>query len=158
MINCEIQAHIDSFRKRLKPLFRRQKVYSNLTLIQHRLLSTLRHHPDLLVLNSDKNLRPVILEREVYVRRCLTDHLLTWPYQQLSQEEADNFTSETRHLLKKFLTENSYAISEMDMTYLWRSLESVTDPYAYFYVLAKIHLEDTPNRFRLWKLTTSAPC
>ncbi|CAJ1951612.1 unnamed protein product [Cylindrotheca closterium] len=139
IINREIQARIDSFSKKLKPPFRRRTVCSNLTPIQHRLLSTLRHHPDLLVLNSDKNLGPVILEQEVYLRRCLTDHLLTRPYQQLSQEEADNFTSETRHLLKKFLTENSYPNSEMDMTYLRRSLESVTDPYAYFYVLAKIH-------------------
>lgn len=141
MKNRELQARIDSFRKRLIPLFHRRKVHSNLTPIQQQLLLTLRHNPDFIVVNSDKNLGPVILERNTYIRRCFTDHLLSddSTYDQLSPAQAAAFTSNTAVLLSRFLTDYKHAISEMDMKYLHRSLALVTDPYAYFYALAKIH-------------------
>ena len=139
MVDPEIQARVDAFHKHLLPLFHRRKVHSNLTPIQEHLLATLRHNPDFIVLNSDKNLGPVLLEREVYVQRCLTDHLLTKTYQQLSPEDAHVFTTETGRLIAKFLEDHRFAITKMDLTYLQRTLDRVTDPYAYFYALAKIH-------------------
>ncbi|CAJ1933159.1 unnamed protein product [Cylindrotheca closterium] len=139
MVDPEIQAQVNAFCKHLLPLFHCQKVHSNLTPIQQYLLTTLHHKPDFIVFNSDKNLGPVLLEREVYVQRCLTDHLLTETYQQLSPKDAHVFTTETGQLIAKFLNDNASAITKMNMTYLQKTLDRVTDSYAYFYALAKIH-------------------
>mmetsp|Transcript_13423 Transcript_13423/g.32329 ORF Transcript_13423/g.32329 Transcript_13423/m.32329 type:complete len:711 (-) Transcript_13423:1443-3575(-) len=139
MITDEIIVRTQSFRKQLTPMFRKRKVPSNLTPIQRRLLLTLRHNPDFLVLNSDKNLGPVIMERDTYVRRCLSDHLLKPTYEQLSPEAANLFISDTRSLLDTFLQMNQYYISRLDLKYLQAYLETVQDPFAYFYALAKIH-------------------
>ena len=135
-----LKARTDAFRKQITPWFYSRKAPSNLTRIQQRLLITLRHNPDFIVLNSDKNLGPVIIERETYVRRCLLDHLLVpRTYEHLSFEAAEVFTLETKDLLQSFLRDHKAYISDLDLKYLERTLAMVTDKYAYFYALAKVH-------------------
>ena len=140
-IDKEIIVRTQAFRKQLTRLFQhRKKTPSNLNPIQLRLLRTLRHHPKFLIVNSDKNLGPVVMERETYVHRCLTEHLLKPTYQHLSEEEANAFVTTTRVLLREFLQQfDAYILGRMDWKYLDRYLSSVSDPFAYFYALAKVH-------------------
>lgn len=136
-VSKEFIAREELFQRKLLPLFRKRKVPSNLTPIQRRLLASLWCNPDLLVVNSDKNLGPVLIERDTYVRRCLEDHLLKDTYKQLLPADASAFISATRSLLKRFM--EKYTFSKLDRQYLLRYYDSVKDPYAYFYALAKIH-------------------
>ena len=47
--------------------------------------------------SSDKNLGPVIMERETYIKRALSDHLLNdTNYKQLTYHEATNAITTTR--------------------------------------------------------------
>ena len=135
----EIQVRTAAFCKALRPHFRKRKALRNLSPIQEHLLRTLRNNPQFLVVPSDKNLGPVLLERDTYVRRCLTDHLLKDTYEAFTSTEATAFTDATRELLNNFERDHSAVISADDMKYLNRYRASVQDPYAYFYALVKVH-------------------
>ncbi|CAJ1935964.1 unnamed protein product [Cylindrotheca closterium] len=138
-VDNEFVARVQAFRKQLTPMFHRRQVHSNLNPIQQNLLTTLRNHPKLVVLNSDKNLGPVLMERETYVCRCLIDHLLQPTYEHLSFEAATTFISSTQDSLIEFLTLYHGYLGDDNHKYLTRSLEAVRDPFSYFYVLAKVH-------------------
>lgn len=135
----EVHTRVSEFMKALRPMFRKRRVRRNLTPIQERLLDSFTNNPDFLVVPSDKNLGPVLLERATYVRRCLDDHLLQPTYERLTKTAADQFTSETERLLGSFFSDHDPVISTSDLTYLQRYANSVKDPYAYFYALIKVH-------------------
>lgn len=135
----EVNIRISEFMKALRPMFQKRKVRRNLTPTQERLLDSFTNNPNFLVVPSDKNLGPVLLERDTYVRRCLDDHLLKPTYERLTKNSADVFVSETKKLLNSFLSDHKTVISTSDFIYLSRYLESVQDPFAYFYALIKVH-------------------
>ena len=135
----EIHTRVSAFLSTIRPMFHKRRVRRNLTPIQERLLESFSNNPDFLVVPSDKNLGPVLLDRTTYVRRCLDDHLLHPTYERLTSTAANNFTSETTKLLQSFLQAHDQSISAGDTLYLHRYLASVTDPYAYFYALIKVH-------------------
>ena len=137
-IPIEIRARISHFNRVLLASFKHRKVGSNLSTPQQQCLTALRNNKDLLVIPSDKNLGPVILDRDEYVRRCFQEHLLTDNYKELSEHEANTFVQHTYTLLTKFINDHANSFTEPDLTFLLRSLK-VDDPFAYFYALAKVH-------------------
>lgn len=137
-IPVEIRARVSHFVQQLSKSFHHRKVASNLSKQQQNCLHQLRNNKDLLVIPSDKNLGPVILDRNEYVRRCLLEHLMTPNYEQLDDDIAINFVNTTQKLIFDFLEKNEKDISESDLKFLHRSLQ-VPDPFAYFYALAKVH-------------------
>ena len=61
----------------------------NLTPSQRHVLSELTQRPDLIVLPTDKNLGPCVIERKTYIDQVLKEHLLQKQnYEQLSPESA----------------------------------------------------------------------
>lgn len=128
-----------AFESALRPMFRKRRVRRNLTPIQERLLESFTNSPTCLVVPSDKNLGPVLLDRALYVRRCLDDHLLRPTYERLAPRTATTFVTATTSLIRSFLQDHHSVISTGDLTYLYRYLNSVTDPYAYFYAIIKVH-------------------
>ena len=137
-IPIEIRARISHFNRVLLASFKHRKVGSNLSTPQQQCLTALRNNKDLLVIPSDKNLGPVILDRNEYIRRCFQEHLLTDNYEELSEHEANTFVQHTYTLLTKFINDHANSFTEPDLTFLLRSLK-VDDPFAYFYALAKVH-------------------
>ena len=116
----------------------RRKVRNNLLPMQRVALENIRKNHNLHVFKTDKNLGPAIIEKEVYIRRALDDHLLdTNTYGELHEFAADEWMSELRTEI------NNKIISRLpkgnEKTFLQRSLAKVVDPYAYFYLLAKVH-------------------
>jgi hypothetical protein len=75
-INHSLQRRTGIFLMRLKNLFIKKKVRSNLLPHQRDLLCKLRQEKKFLVIQADKNLGPCIIEREQYIHRALNDHLL----------------------------------------------------------------------------------
>jgi hypothetical protein len=87
----------------------------------------------------NKNLGPCIIEHEEYIKRIFSDHLLdSGTYQQLSQAKAASKVDATYTKVNDFLTECSESFTKEDVIFLHCFLE-VLDPFAYFYILAKVH-------------------
>jgi hypothetical protein len=135
----EFRARVTYFLRLLRAQFTQRRVKPNLTPYQGRLLRVLKASDDFIVFPSDKNLGPVILERTEYIRRAHTDHLCnSTTYKQLTKTEAAARISTIEGLLSKFLDDFGSSLDYHDRVYLERSTQ-VDDPYAYFYLTAKVH-------------------
>ena len=79
------------------------------------------------------------MERETYIRRALTDHLLNATnYKQLTYAEANEAVSTTRGLLKWFTLQYNSLLTPQERQYLIKSM-TVDNPHSEFYILAKVH-------------------
>lgn len=137
-IPTEFRVRVSAFCRSIHTLFQpRKRSLPNLLPMQQAALQTLKDSPTLIVFKSDKNLGPVILERAEYIRRALTEHLCTDTYRQLSEGAASGRIRAIERLLRSFILEfTRKGCSERK--FLERSLQ-VSDPFGYFYLLAKIH-------------------
>jgi hypothetical protein len=147
-IPIEFRARVTHFILTAQKLFVPKVHPSNLLPHQTLALNALRKNPELIVWKTDKNLGPAIIERDVYIRCALSDHLLDRStYRQLSETTANGRINAIRRLLENFITEffaPPYSGSDGPLrksvaTFLSRSISSVRDPFGYFYLLAKVH-------------------
>ncbi|MFN9981093.1 MAG: hypothetical protein ACK53Y_14300, partial [bacterium] len=74
----EIETAINTFASQLNTTLRNNNTHpiSNLTRLQYHCLHSIKNNNKLIVCSSDKNLGPVIMERETYLKKCLEEHLL----------------------------------------------------------------------------------
>ena len=80
------------------------KTSTNITTIQQNLLIAIRKNNNFVILITDKNLGPAIMEREVYIDRMLTEHLCDGKtYKQLTCLEADNILQDFKEELHELL-------------------------------------------------------
>lgn len=117
---------------------RQRRSKSNLLPWQRIAFAFLRNNKHLHVFKTDKNLGPAIIETETYVRRALDEHLLdSATYGKLHEVAAESWMDELREEIKTKII--AKLPKGNDKTYLQRSLAAVQDPFAYFYLLAKVH-------------------
>jgi hypothetical protein len=103
-----------------------------LTPYQQKLLHDLQCSKDFIVLPSDKNLGPCILEQEEYIQRVLLKHLSdNTTYHQLSSADAHKTISKVTTMIFNFIGDYHRFLSDLEKKYLDRSLD-VADPFAYF--------------------------
>lgn len=124
------------------------KVRQSLMPHQLMILQWLLDHPEIVVLNSDKNLGPAVIERERYVELAWLDHLSDRnTYQRLSLNEAINMLKTIRSEIEIF-TDVFTSVDNDDRTFIIRTLENVQEEsgFSFMYLLAKIH--KTPLRTR----------
>jgi len=111
---------------------------SNLLRLQRLAFTKLRHDNTLHVFKTDKNLGPAIIEKEIYIRRALDEHLSdTTTYGRLHEFAADHWMEELRDEISTKIINQLPRGNER--TFLQRALARVTDPFGYFYLLAKVH-------------------
>jgi hypothetical protein len=135
----DIRSRISTFLGQLERKFKRRDVPTNLTPYQTKLLEVLRDSEDHIVIPTDKNLGPAILERTVYTQRAFDDHLNDeTTYLRLSASDADTRMAAIAAKILKFINNEAFRLPKDERTYLERSLK-VKDKYAYFYLVAKIH-------------------
>jgi hypothetical protein len=60
----------------MKSNFRKRRVNPNLLMFQRHILTDLRNSKELMIVMTDKNLDPAVIERDVYIRRIFHDHLI----------------------------------------------------------------------------------
>jgi hypothetical protein len=109
---------------------------------QRHLLQFFRHSEHFVILRTDKNLGPAIIERDVYIRRAFSDHLSdSTTYRKLTEVQKDGRLNAVRRMITNFIhrAENANLLPPSDITFLKRSLQHCADPLAQFYILAKIH-------------------
>lgn len=151
-ISPEFRARISYFLSGLSSLFTIKHTPTNLLRSQHFILASLRARNDIIVWRSDKNLGPCVIEKSKYITQAIDDHLSdNTTYRQLSSTVAHSRMKAIHKILQNFIDryfpeqKKPYS-SEFDTTtsntrrYLLRMLAlSNANPFAYFYLLAKIH-------------------
>ena len=144
----ELKARMKQFRARALRLFRpTRRHHPNLVPHQHHLLKSLQDSADLLVVRTDKNLGPAIVDRTTYVRHAFQDHLSDQDtYQSLSECEAALAIDELTDELYAFVETHSSRLGPTNKKFLLNSMMEVTDPYPHLYLTFKIH--KTPLKTR----------
>jgi hypothetical protein len=138
-IPTDYRIRIKLFLQSLKEKCPGKKSSSNLLPIQRTMLQNLRNNNQLVIFPTDKNLGPAIIDKPTYIKRAISDHLSDkTTYRQLTAPQADARMKAVRRTLTNFI-EKYFKKGNSDRTYLTRMLERCEDPYAYFYLLAKVH-------------------
>jgi hypothetical protein len=84
-----------------------------------------------MVAQTDKNLSPIILDREAYITRCLKDHLLNaHTYRILTQANADEEFRSYDDDIEDFLALRSRYLPKKEIQYISNSLY-VADKWHY---------------------------
>lgn len=148
-VPVEFRARVTAFINAAKSIFKKQRSPSNLLPHQAAALLAIKARPDLIVWKTDKNLGPAIIERDVYIRRALDEHLLDAnTYRQLTEKIASSRVKAIRNIVNNFIAtyfprpkkpQDESQTARAHRTFLQRSLSNNEDPFAYFYLLAKIH-------------------
>ena len=142
---CNLKSEINklALRKHIK-----WKNKDNLTARQRYLLEFFRQHTDLVVVQSDKNLGPIVMERAAYIRRTLDDHLLrTETYRRLGPGELEFKECVIRNGVRWQIIKahREHTIAEHELTYLKRALQSC-HRVPQFYITIKLHKKKLGSR------------
>ena len=120
----EIEARINTFQKVLtstrNAILQNTHPSTNLTPSQLYLLDWLKDHPKYIILDTDKNLGPAIMEREKYIEAMLEQHLLKGDnYKQLTKDETHNSREEFDfELTENFQFEHVNDLTDHERTFL----------------------------------------
>ena len=71
-----LKTRLENFFTHMKTTFHKRHVNPNLLMFQRQILNDLRDSKDLLIVMTDKNLGPAVIERDVYTKHVFEDHLL----------------------------------------------------------------------------------
>ena len=123
----------------------------NLSRVQYKTLLELKNNKNIIILLADKNLGPVVMDRNTYIQRVLTDHLSDeTTYLQLQPTAAEYHLSEIKDQLKSLLSSQSTtaqsSLSTEELTYFDRVFSTHSHRIPTFYGLIKIH--KTPYKIR----------
>ena len=135
-------AMTDNFLGAIKKLFRKRQSPPNLLPAQRFCLRTLKARTNLMVVRTDKNLGPAVVERRVYADRAMEDHLSDQrTYSQVFKYTAEREIGFLKETVLDWMKTYKLVLSKQDKKYLQRSL--VMDPtdikFAQFYLTFKIH-------------------
>ncbi len=146
-IPLEFRARLSEFIERVGQLSRRRRrVKSNLLPTQLATLNWLKTNKDFVIFPTDKNLGPAIMERDRYIAMAFNEHLNdVSAYRRIDATTALRLLQLARENISKIIRKLKYLGKGSDAKFLERSCE-VSDPYAYFYLLAKVH--KTPLKTR----------
>ena len=132
----KFEREMNSLRKNL-PTWRR----FNLRPIQRRALSELRKLNKIICYPSDKNLGPYVINRDVYIKQMLSEHLLNEDnYKNLSTPEAEEAIAKQKGDLLEAYFDNHPDI-ELDHREKWFERQFKLKPYRWptIYGPAKVH-------------------
>lgn len=124
---------------------RRKSNATNLTQSQQKTLNTLKHNFDFIIMPTDKNLGPAIMNRDDYIEQCLTEHLLTPHYKQLCKTTAMEKLNSIKTFLINTLHTHKHQLTPTEVTYFSRSLK-LPHRIPIFYGMPKVH--KTPMALR----------
>jgi hypothetical protein len=138
-IPTSIHLRLADFSMAYQSLYtQRRHCSTNLLPVQTTALTLLRKNPNFIVFKTDKNLGPAITERHNYICTAIRDHLSTETYKQISADDIHGGIQTVRNLAGLFIWEHFKDDKDPNKKFLLRSLD-VKDPFAYFYLLAKVH-------------------
>ena len=142
--SAEIEAAIKRFARALRQehkAYNHQWSRPNITQQQRHLLMYLKNHPILIILASDKNLGPVIMERTVYIQRCLDDFLAKpEQYDRLTKQQVGATSRKISYAYQRFHgSTHSASICPEIQAFFHRTEEKYGDNIARFRASPKVH-------------------
>jgi hypothetical protein len=144
-----IENKITDFEKQLKQsaTTNNNKIqpYINLTPFQKKTKRELIHSNEFIILPTDKNLGPSILNRDDYIRQVLQEHLLSPTYMHLAEIIASQRLAETKQLLINSFETYRHLLSQPEIDYFTRSFQE-HHRIPIFYGMPKVH--KTPMKLR----------
>jgi hypothetical protein len=150
--DIKLEAELLAFRNRICSLVAKNKPTprSNLNKRQEKLLSSLRRAKQFIIMPTDKNLGPAIMERSTYIKRCFDDHLMNkCTYQELDEHTSRTMRYNARAAITKAAEKaiRSHSIPLAERNYFSRSFREkrIRRP-PQFYLLPKVH--KTPMKTR----------
>ena len=143
----QLGLRMSAFELEFKKLFKcRPKMKSNLPRFLEDLLSNLRGMKQIIFASADKNLGPVAVTLEQYIKDALTHLLDSNTYEILSSAEAEARDRDLRTAISNWISK--YVIDlDIDTRRYMRKKRKATkdDRFGYFYLLYKIHKK------KLWR-------
>ena len=151
--SIKIEKAMDDFEREFKSNrlvnHQRRKSRPNLTINQHRLMLFLRNNNHYIVIPADKNLGPVLMEREEYIQQAFKQHLGNKSnYKQLTEAEAKANLTNMRYKLNKWMFTHKESIPANERNYLAQSTKLFADKFARFRLTPKQHKQKVPVPLR----------
>jgi hypothetical protein len=126
----DIKNSITDFEHNIKKAIIRNKLqknnFSNLTYPQKQALHYLKQHAEFLIIPTDKNLGPAIMKRDEYITQCISEHLLTSNYEQLSNQTAYIKLESVKSRLKEYIHLHKAQLNPFEVTYSPEALNNKT--------------------------------
>lgn len=147
LATAELEYQLERFEEKLEEATANlpKTCKNNLTQNQQKILHALKKDRDFIILPSDKNLGPAIMNRAVYKERVLTEHLLSSAYKHIPLEQATALLKKTTASLKFLYRQNKNQLSKPECQFFERSFtEQHRTPM--FYMTPKVHKQ--PVKFR----------
>lgn len=143
----EICDRLGTFEKKLQELFSKpSRIHSNLLPFQRQLLDELRHHPTVMIVDSDKGLGPVAVEYNRYVLDALKHLNDPKTYQRLTDAEATAAKTHNFNAVWDWTNKHRRVLSDDNVNYIRDALKNNDDPFGYFYTLYKLHKNPVSTR------------
>jgi hypothetical protein len=140
MIPHSIHRRLRNFTHSTTSLFKKQKCKPNLLWHQHLALSTLQKDHRFLVIHCDKNLGPAIIEKDVYINRALSDHLLdTTSYRSLTTDQAMRMKTTIKSKILDWLQKHRKSLTPQERKFIKHHVNRTDTELPVFYLLAKVH-------------------
>ena len=130
----------------------KQRRQHNLLPSSRKIIQQLKTGSAFIILPTDKNLGPAILERRIYKQRCLQDHLLdATTYLQLTHADADGLLHRATKQMEYLINKYAKTLPEAELTY-FRRCAGEQRRIPQFYCTPKVHKK--PN----WKTRPIVSC
>jgi len=137
------------FEKKIKKASRinnlQTHTFTSLTPNQKLTLNELKKSTEIIIMPTDKNLGPAILNRDKYIKQVLTEHLLTPSYLKMTSNLATPQNSHTKQLLITNFQTYKHTLSQPELDFFTRSFKD-QHPTPIFNGLLKVH--KTPVQLR----------
>ena len=131
---------LENFSNTLDKLFKKRIGKTNLLPYETRALQLLQQQQDFLVCRCDKNLGPVIIERDDYIKIAIKDQLLDGrTYRRLSLADCENNKTRIEEELKSWMKKFNKTLTKMERAFLKQGLENNKKAFAGFYLTLKAH-------------------
>ena len=136
----QVDYRINNFLQGLRGLFHRRAGRQNLTPHQRQLLASLQENESVIIANADKNLGPVAIDVEHYIKLGL-DHLLDpSTYEPLTEEQANQDIDVLRRDIHAWTVRHRNSLPDDTVNFIRDHMEkAMEDPLGYFYLLIKLH-------------------
>ena len=137
----KITKRIGDFEGAIARNFRPRRGKSNLTKFQATILQQIRSNQDIIIAHADKNLGPVGVDTEQYIRWALDEHLTdATTYVQVSEADACKAANDLYTDIYKWTRDNRISLSSDATNYIRYWIQKNRfDPFGYFYLTIKIH-------------------
>jgi hypothetical protein len=114
--------------------------FTSLTPSQKQTLNEFKHSKEFIVNPTDKNLGPVVMNRDEYISQVLKEHLLTPTYQQLDPNIAHRRILQTKERLIDTLQIFRHQLTKPEIDFFTRSLKEIHRTPIFYGMKELLHL------------------